>query len=90
MAETEERLFLRDDLMGFLSIFLLFLGIMFFLAQAPDVLARKAQFSGWQYVFPLTSFITAIKGKRDAVAWAAVIYFCLLFLVDVFFGVGGI
>ncbi|HVL88054.1 MAG TPA: hypothetical protein VM681_08655 [Candidatus Thermoplasmatota archaeon] len=90
MSDNDARLFLADDVLGWISIFLLFLGVMFVLAQLPHVLAGTAQFSGWQYVFPITAFVAGIKSKRDAVAWAAVLHFSLLFLVDVFYGVGGI
>ncbi|HLF23865.1 MAG TPA: hypothetical protein VI565_08065, partial [Burkholderiales bacterium] len=88
--EKTVRTFYEDDFVGFLSIFFLFLGTLFLLAQLPAVFDHQAQLSGWHYLFPAASFLTAIKSKRDGVAWAAVIYFSLLFLVDVFYGIGGI
>lgn len=80
----------RDEAAGqWVSAVLLAGGFLLFLVQLPGVTANAAvDFSPYTYVAPLLAMFVAMWKKADHVAWLAIAWLSVFFMIDVFYGVG--
>jgi hypothetical protein len=87
MAETVGAT--RDEQAGlWVSVVLIVGSFLLFLLQMPAVSAGHGHFSPWIYVPGVLSFFVAAWKKADAVAWLAIAWMSLFFMIDVYYGTG--